>query len=61
MMGDLLAAACLVLVLEGLLLFGAPRLWKSMAQQLGALSDRDLRLYGGAMAGLGLICLQFVR
>jgi uncharacterized protein len=60
-MFDLLAAICLVLVLEGLMLFAAPRWWKSMAEQMRELSDRDLRIFGAVMIGLGLLCLQWVR
>lgn len=60
-MVDLLAALCLVLVIEGLMLFAAPRLWKSMAEQMGSLADRDLRIFGAVMVGLGLLCLQWVR
>ena len=58
---DLLPALCLVLVLEGLLLFGAPGLWKRLADQLQALPERSLRTYGGVMTVLGLILLQIVR
>ena len=58
---DLLAALCLVLVIEGLLLLGAPGLWKRLAEQMQTLPERSLRTYGGVMAMLGLILLQFVR
>ena len=34
MSADLVAALCLVLVLEGLLLFAAPGLWKQAVAQL---------------------------
>jgi uncharacterized protein YjeT (DUF2065 family) len=61
MSGDLLAALCLVLVLEGLLLFAAPGWWKRVAEQMQALPERSLRTYGGVMAAIGLILLQFVR
>ena len=61
MSSDLLAALCLVLVIEGLLLFGAPGAWKRIADQLQTLPERHLRLYGGVMAGLGLLLLQLVR
>lgn len=60
-MVDLLAAICLVLVIEGLMLLAAPRLWKSMAEQMRSLSDRDLRICGAVMVGLGLLFLQWVR
>ncbi len=61
MPSDLLAALCLVLVVEGLFLFGVPTAWKRLAEQLQALPERNLRVYGAVMAGLGLILLQFVR
>lgn len=61
MSGDLLAALCLVLVLEGLMLFGAPGWWKRMAEQMQTLPERSLRTYGAVMAVIGLIMLQFVR
>lgn len=61
MSSDLLAALCLVLVLEGLLLFAAPSAWKRIAEQLQQLPEGNLRLYGGAMAAVGLVLLQFVR
>jgi uncharacterized protein YjeT (DUF2065 family) len=59
--GDLLAALCLVLVIERLLLFAAPGLWKRMAEQLQVLPERSLRLYGGVMIFGGLLLLQFAR
>src|SRR5690606_26048693 len=58
---DLWAALCLVAVLEGLLLFIAPRGWKQAMQQLQALPERHLRIFGGLVAGLGLLALLFVR
>ena len=51
MSADLLAAMCLVLVLEGLLLFAAPGTWKRTAEQLGQLEDRKLRMFGGGHPG----------
>jgi uncharacterized protein YjeT (DUF2065 family) len=58
---DFLAALCLVLVIEGLMLFGAPQLWRAMAEQMKSFSDRDLRVGGGVMVVLGLLLLQWVR
>lgn len=60
-MGDLWAALCLVLVLEGLLLFVAPGAWKQMAERLQQLDPRQLRIGGAVMIVLGLISLQLVR
>lgn len=60
-MTELLSALCLVAVLEGLLLFAAPRGWKQAAEQLQALPDRQLRLIGAACIGAGLLALWWIR
>lgn len=60
-MSDLWAALCLVLVLEGLMLFVAPDGWKQMALRLQELPGRQLRIGGAIMIVLGLISLHFVR
>ncbi|HET6602911.1 MAG TPA: DUF2065 domain-containing protein [Xanthomonadaceae bacterium] len=61
MSADLLAALCLVLVIEGLFLFAAPNAWKRAADTLRELPSRSLRIYGAVMIGLGLVLLQLVR
>ena len=58
---DLLAALCLVLVIEGLFLLVAPAAWKRMAAQLSLTPENVLRIGGGAMIAAGLIALQLVR
>lgn len=60
-MNELLAALCLVLVIEGLLLFVSPAGWKRVIEQAMQLSDRQLRRYGGVMVVIGLLALQLVR
>lgn len=60
MTGNLAAALCLVLVVEGLFLFAAPGAWKRMAEQLQRVDDRSLRVFGSAMIVIGLIALQVV-
>lgn len=60
MKGELAAALCLVLVLEGLFLFASPRGWKRMAEQMQQVELRTLRLIGGGMIGVGLILLRIV-
>ncbi len=60
-MTDLLAALCLVAVIEGLFLLAAPAGWKRAAAQLIATEDGRLRRYGAAMIVFGLIALQWVR
>ena len=58
---DLLAALCLVLVLEGLFLFVAPTGWRQAVMQLAELGERSLRAIGGFMVIAGLLALYFVR
>ena len=58
---ELLSALCLVAVLEGLLLFVAPRGWKRAVEQLQQLPDRGLRILGGLFAAAGLMSLYLVR
>ena len=60
-MSDLWAALCLVLVIEGLLLFAAPATWKLAVTQLLAQPDRALRAAGGVMMAAGLAALWWVR
>ncbi len=61
MSADLLAALCLVLVLEGLLLFVAPGGWKQAMAQMLERPERELRIAGAVMIVLGLMALQWVR
>ncbi len=61
MPADLLAALCLVVLIEGLLLFAAPEAWKrTVAELLGQPSGR-LRAIGGSMVIAGLVALYLVR
>ena len=59
-MHELLAALCLVLVIEGLLLFVAPQTWQRMVEQMRKLEPRQLRIIGGIMVGVGLLLLKLV-
>lgn len=59
-MSELAASLCLVLVLEGLFLFAAPRAWKRMAEQMQQFDPRSMRMIGGAMVLVGLIALKIV-
>ena len=60
-MGDLWAALCLVLVIEGLFLFAAPAAWKRMVAQLLAQPDRNLSAIGGFMVIIGMVALYLLR
>jgi len=57
---ELYAALCLVLVVEGLLLFAAPRGWQAMVREAMKLPPRILRLYGAGAMVLGLLALRLV-
>ena len=58
---DLLAALCLVLILEGLFLFVAPNGWRQAVLQAAELGERPLRAIGGGLVIAGLLSLYFVR
>lgn len=61
MPSDLLAALCLVLLIEGLMLFAAPDAWKRAVEQLATQPATRLRTYGGFMVIAGLVSLYLVR
>jgi len=57
---ELLAALCLVLVIEGLFLFAAPSAWQRIVEQMRELEPRQLRIIGGVMVGVGVLALKLV-
>jgi uncharacterized protein YjeT (DUF2065 family) len=58
-MHQLAAAVCLMLVLEGLLLFAAPQGWQAMVREALKLPPLTLRLFGAGAMAAGLALLQF--
>ncbi|WAC64631.1 DUF2065 family protein [Pseudoxanthomonas sp. SL93] len=60
-MPELWSALCLVIIVEGLVLFAAPGGWKRTAMQLLYLSDRELRTVGGVILIGGLLALWCLR
>lgn len=60
-MKDLLAALCLVAVIEGLFLFAAPAAWKRMAEQLLDAPLPALRRMGAIALTAGLVMLWWLR
>ncbi|HEY2347105.1 MAG TPA: DUF2065 family protein [Xanthomonadaceae bacterium] len=58
---DLLAAICLVFVLEGLFPLLAPRAWKRALARLLDTPENALRIGGGMMILTGLVALQLLR
>jgi len=57
---SLLVACALVLVIEGMLPFMAPKVWREGFRRLTALSDGQLRFVGLASMGFGLVLLWFM-
>lgn len=57
---DLAAALCLVLVIEGLVLFASPRDWQSMAREALKMEPRRLRIFGAVAMVAGLLFLRLV-
>jgi len=58
---DLLAALCLMMVLEGAIVFIAPQAWKRAVEQLSSLANTRLRLLGLAFMLTGWLSLQWLR
>jgi hypothetical protein len=57
---DFYAALCLVMVIEGLVLFAAPTAWQNMVRQALELPPRTLRIIGGVAMAIGLVTLRLV-
>lgn len=55
------AALCLVLVIEGLVLFAAPRGWQAMMREALKMQPRQLRVAGVVAMAAGLLLLQWLR
>ncbi|MGA8033756.1 MAG: DUF2065 domain-containing protein [Casimicrobiaceae bacterium] len=61
-MGDTLwTALALLLVLEGLLPFMAPRLWRDSFRRLTELTDGQLRFIGMVSIAIGLVALYLTQ
>ncbi|HET7634144.1 MAG TPA: DUF2065 domain-containing protein [Burkholderiales bacterium] len=59
-MNRLLAAVALMLVIEGLLPFVAPGMWRDTFRRLTAMSDGQIRFIGLASIAGGLLLLYLV-
>jgi uncharacterized protein len=60
MSSELAGALCLVLVIEGLVLFAMPRGWQATMREAVKLNPRALRLFGAVAIVIGLAALQLV-
>ncbi len=58
---EVLIAGALVLVIEGLLPFAAPAVWRRVFEQALALSDGQLRFLGLGSVLAGLLALSLLR
>lgn len=58
---DLMTAIALLLVMEGLLPFAAPALWRDAFRRAIELNDGQLRFMGAASMLCGLALLLFTR
>jgi uncharacterized protein len=56
-MDTFLTALALVLVIEGLLPFISPRGWRGVFEKVLQLTDGQIRFYGLASIGIGLLLL----
>ena len=56
----LFKALCLVLVIEGIVLFAAPRRLRDVAQHLARLDDRTLRMAGFAVMLVGAALISLI-
>jgi uncharacterized protein len=57
---ELLRALALVLVIEGVMPFLAPRRWRGFLLQVAALDERTLRVTGFLLIAAGAIALNFL-
>ncbi len=60
-MVDLMAAAALMLVFEGILPFMAPRLWRETFQRMTQMTDGQLRFVGLFSMLVGLLLLTWIQ
>lgn len=58
---SLWTALALLLILEGLLPFAAPRVWREGFRQLTQLTDGQLRFIGMVAVGIGLLGLYLMQ
>jgi len=57
----ILTGLALVLIIEGLMPFLAPAMWRQFLQELAKMSDKQLRIIGGMMLVGGALLFQWVK
>ena len=58
---DLLTGFSIYLIIEGLIPFAGPNLFRQSVMRIAQMDDNTLRLTGLTVAGVGLIMLYIVR
>ena len=58
---ELAIALSLVLVVEGILPFISPNLWRNMARQVAQLNDKQLRIMGFMCMLVGVVLLYLLK
>jgi uncharacterized protein YjeT (DUF2065 family) len=61
MSATLLAAVALMLVIEGILPFLVPRVWRDVFRRITELSDSQIRFFGLTSMLIGLLLLLLLR
>jgi len=57
---ELMVAACLMLVLEGIMPFVAPQRWRKLIEYAARTDDRSMRIMGLACMLVGVVLLYLI-
>jgi len=57
---ELVVAACLMLVLEGIMPFAAPQRWRKLIEYAARTDDRSMRIMGLACMLVGVVVLYLI-
>lgn len=57
---EIMIAACLMLVIEGMLPFIAPQRWRAMVQGMLSMNDQTIRRIGFASMMMGVMLLYLI-
>ncbi|WP_343032288.1 DUF2065 domain-containing protein [Marinicella rhabdoformis] len=57
----IIAAIALVMILEGIMPFLAPKGWKEMIKQIAQMEDKHVRVFGAIMMVAGAITFNYIQ
>ena len=57
----IIAAIALVMIIEGIMPFLAPKAWKDMLKQIAQMEDKHLRVFGVIMMVTGAITFNYIQ